>query len=136
MPLSAHFEGVQTSIRMSRAFSGLNVWMNSSKDMSLLIKVVALASFLRSKLEPAMSECACDLSVLVEMEPGIGVSSSVDHLLRLKTVLVLRGSVNGSSVIGRPDAIRRLLLPPERAEVGSPIGAIGGSMAREAQLVG
>jgi hypothetical protein len=67
MPLSAHFEGVQTSIRISRAFSGLNVWMSSSKDMSLLLKVVALASFLRSKLKPAMSEYACDLSVLIEM---------------------------------------------------------------------
>jgi len=67
MPLSAHFEGVQTSIRISRAFSGLTIWMSSSKDMSLLIKVVALASFLRSKLKRAMSEYACGLSVLIEM---------------------------------------------------------------------
>lgn len=67
MPLSAHFEGVQASIRISRAFSGLNVWMSSSKDASLLIEVVAPVSFLHSKLKPVMPEYACDLPVLIEM---------------------------------------------------------------------
>jgi hypothetical protein len=67
MPLSVRFEGMQASIRISPTFSGLSVWMSSSKNMSLLIKVVALASFLRSKLKPIMSEHACHLSVLVEI---------------------------------------------------------------------
>jgi hypothetical protein len=67
MPLFAHFEGVQASIRISRALSGLNVWMSSSKDASLLIEVVAPVSFLHSKLKPVMSEYTCDLSVLIEM---------------------------------------------------------------------
>jgi hypothetical protein len=57
-------------------------------------------------------------------------------LLRLKAALILRGSMNGSSVSGRPDEIRRPLLPPERAEVGSLIGAIGSSTVREGPLVG
>ena|SRR2546423_4240235 len=106
MPLSPSFDGVHVLVSMLRAFSGLRAAAMSARDASL-IKIAPPAPFWCPSLRPVMFEYACDISVLVESQSGIVISSSIDRLLRLKTPLFLRRSVNGSSAKGRPDIFGR-----------------------------